>query len=990
MESILENSLVVKRLAQGRIEVERWLSRLEKIRKFTEENLHGNSVQLFSFKIYEEISTDLLDYDTLEAMIHHLSDEGFMHRLKQLKKFIPAENFEENKARILTIFVEIARQNHNDFHGFCDQLEKIRYGIVLTAHPTFSQNRDTQKMLSQLVAEESITGADLDPDNAAKELVALLGKTHIPETDIDLQMENEWAQQTILITQRSVRCLYHLAFEVARTHFPKQWQNFQPALVSIASWVGYDTDGRNDISWQVSFRNRLSASIIQLGVYQNQLQEMIAEINLLCGDNFSGSQELHTALQQIQTEYQARQSEIELLDADDVKIFGRRIYERSDRLKNTKPLRNLLMQAAKKITHNDQGDEIITKILVLNAEMRNYGLTSSHCHVRLNSVQLHNALWQILGLVGEIQENTTWRRYIRKLDSLFETVTPVTINFGVVNIESMNARRLMMVAKLMLDYVDDSTPIRFLLAECENPFTILCGLYLARLFGIEEKMIISPLFETPRGLAKGSDIIAHLLDNSHYRQWVEKIGLVPVEAGFSDAGRFSGQITATLAIERMYIKLIAAMAQRKVKADLLTFNTHGESVGRGGFGQSFAGRLDYLLPPQVRRIAERKEVNIIHETSFQGSDGYILLGTPKMAFAVIADALAHSFLPTAKKEDPFYSENDSALSFFQRIKRFNETLFNMPEYGDLLKMGHSALIYKTGSRKRKRQHESAYGVNPNHPSQIRAIPHNTMLQQMSWLANSVGGVGAAIVENKEWYWEMMQHSPRMKQIMTMVWYARVYSSHNTFYAYSELYNPDLWLRRAHSIFSQIYQKRSQQDRVNELRRIAELLGSDNTYANLAKIVRALGNDSIELGISLARTAKIWDEVQLPFESIALHNRLILVHVIRLALQMQSYHLAMKIPLFAPYADVTYETVIGHIFEFDIMDALEMLEKIFPRENNLPDFAEYGGPATYLYDDKKATLGYAHLHQQIFVPLARIHNLLQQTGGVLTNFISAHG
>ena len=78
-----------------------------------------------------------------------------------------------------------------------------------------------------------------------------------------------------------------------------------------------------------------------------------------------------------------------------------------------------------------------------------------------------------------------------------------------------------MVIAQMLKYLDDDEPVRFLIAETESAFTLVTALYFARLFGVEHKIDISPLFETRKALEHGPQIIAEALDTEAYRAYVE-------------------------------------------------------------------------------------------------------------------------------------------------------------------------------------------------------------------------------------------------------------------------------------------------------------------------------------------------------------------------------------------------------------------------------------------------------------------------------------
>ena len=80
----------------------------------------------------------------------------------------------------------------------------------------------------------------------------------------------------------------------------------------------------------------------------------------------------------------------------------------------------------------------------------------------------------------------------------------------------------------------------------------------------------------------------------NYRKYVRKRGRIAIQTGFSDAGRFVGQIPAALAIERLHGRLARIMAKHDLEdVSALIFNTHGESMGRGAHPNSIEDRLTY-------------------------------------------------------------------------------------------------------------------------------------------------------------------------------------------------------------------------------------------------------------------------------------------------------------------------------------------------------------------------------------------------------------
>ena len=77
---------------------------------------------------------------------------------------------------------------------------------------------------------------DLEGVASLADLVVLLLQ---PESGDDLQ----WEKAGVL--------------EVAEALYPERWTELRPRLVTVASWVGYDLDGRSDIRWTDTLRKRL-------------------------------------------------------------------------------------------------------------------------------------------------------------------------------------------------------------------------------------------------------------------------------------------------------------------------------------------------------------------------------------------------------------------------------------------------------------------------------------------------------------------------------------------------------------------------------------------------------------------------------------------------------------------------------------------------------------------------------------------------------------
>ena len=200
-----------------------------------------------------------------------------------------------------------------------------------------------------------------------------------------------------------------------------------------------------------------------------------------------------------------------------------------------------------------------------------------------------------------------------------------------------------------------------LIAECEQPSTILAALYFAKLFGVEEKVDISPLFETESALEHGGRFVDALCREKIYQDYVKKRGRLAIQTGFSDAGRFVGQLSASLAIERLQGRLSEAMVKNDLtEVAALIFNTHGESMGRGAHPDSFTDRLTWPLSPWAKRRFARAGIKLEPEVSFQGGDGYMFFATPELALATLTRITE---IQPAKTDieapaDPFYRRTD--------------------------------------------------------------------------------------------------------------------------------------------------------------------------------------------------------------------------------------------------------------------------------------------------------------------------------------------
>ena len=484
------------------------------------------------------------------------------------------------------------------FETFRRRVESERFGIVVTAHPTFALARDLRVLLCELALTEAG-----DPASGQARLAEIGRREHRPDRPLDLAEEHRQSLDALVNLHGALHQVYDLVFEVAAELYPERWTELSPRLVTFASWVGYDLDGRSDIPWTATFAKRLIVQILQLERYRRAAQAL--RLRAAAGSGVGDLLELldarlALAIKQAEDEMAIFADPAAGTDAwrEQLARAARAMHAgRNARLVDAGQLLELIERAIRLAD-----DTALTRgLCILRAEIGTHGLGLAHTHTRLNARQVHNAIRKTIGMDHGPDDPSHRLSYLHAIAALIDQVAPVRINFGSLLLEKATAKRTFMIIAQLLKYVDATQPIRFLIAECETGFTLLTALYFAKLFGVEDKVEISPLFETQIALEQGGRVIAEALGVASYRAYVERQGRLCVQTGYSDAGRSLGQVAAAYAIERLRLTIGRELARQGLcDVELVIFDTHGELIGRGGHPESFAARLDYIDPPAGR------------------------------------------------------------------------------------------------------------------------------------------------------------------------------------------------------------------------------------------------------------------------------------------------------------------------------------------------------------------------------------------------------
>lgn len=831
-------------------------------------------------------------------------------------------------------------------------------GVVFTAHPTFALSHVARTAFANHVTQDTASSAStlkaaIEEDGRAwSESISLLG-------------EHDEAQDTITHAQAALTHYAGQVFAAARAAFPDTWRSISPSLPTLASWVGYDLDGRTDIHWSQSFALRLLEKSVQLRRYETELQGLVSRA--------SGATEtaLKALLERVVkaaalAEVEAETFSADLTDPDNLVAAANQLTaDQPDRITKAQPI----IDELRAIGTGEADDVLATDILVLAAKVDSLKLGTARIHLRLNAEQIRTVISRDLGL--ETENRDLGRSALNKLSELANVKTPLEVNFADLFLEQSTARRQFMMCAQFLKHIDEDSTIRFLIAESENPATVMGALYLARQYGVDHKLDISPLFETPEALETGGRFIEQLLQEPEFIAYLKTRGYVSVQLGFSDAGRFIGQVSADMAIERIHNLISRAVAKADAGLSLLIFNTHGESMGRGAWPGSFGQRFDHLLSHWTRQQSRARGVPLIHEVSFQGGDGYLHFANDTLAtatYSAFADHLLSD--PDDTSDDPFYQHTDLVWDFYRALRRWHERLFANPDYGHLLNDFATNFLIKAGSRQRRRS------TGPAGPRSLRAISHNATLQQLGVPVNTAAGIGSALRRERDQVNDLIKTSPRMRGLMKLASKARSATSVPVLRAYASVYDPTYWV--ALSKFA------DSPDQALVYRRIYYLLQTSQTNNSIERIANSFSVDFSKFDPMLSNMEQAPSGEERREARLDVH----ILHAIRQALMMKALALAGQLPTVSRRHESTVEDIMNLIRTMQIGDAVKLLCEIFPasreEEARLAALTERGhmtgSPAN----------GYDQLHEEVIKPLDDIDRLMHMTTLAVCQAYGAYG
>lgn len=950
---------------EGRIS--EWSRRLHDYRQRLEHDPQFNPVKQLAFDLSRLIEQGRLPLADVAAVGKELCDRALKLRAAATRRYIGELASDRRDAEL----AELVRNSAMDrgaripFADFAARWERPRAGIVFTGHPTFAMSKRLRSALVRLVEEEA--GSEGHGDA----LAGLKGLAHAPDQDISLNEEHAQAQEAIGHAQDALTRLNRIILNEARRLYPVEWARLRPNPVQLNTWIGYDLDGRTDVRWHDTIRFRLDEKRAQLERYRSAIAPLEGQ-----------GRDVSALVDQIGAEIKALERALELLAAgpeEPGKVTCAANHLTKLRDQNLHSSIAPAVEAVERLMDAAASDDEREELALLRSQLAGRGLGSARIHIRINAVQLFNAIRKPLGL--DTGTDLTSRMLLRRLDKLIEEVTPHEVNFASLAIERATAVRQFIAIAQILKHIDGDAPIRLLIAECEHPFTVLAALYFARLFGVCDRVDISPLFETPRALDHGGRLLDALLKTGSYPAYVKARGRLCLQTGFSDAGRFVGQIPAALAIERLHGRFSDIISRASLgDVEVLIFDTHGESIGRGAHPNGLADRFNYVMSPWARARFAGRKLKLHHEVSFQGGDGYVLFGSPALAYATIAGLLksdAEAAPGTAEegRADPFYEQADFSRDYFEKVKDYQQRLFENANYRTALGAFGVNLLPVSGSRKSKRQFDGGHDARAS-TAEMRAIPHNAILQQLGYLVHVVGGVGTALRHDLDRFAEIYGASDRTQRLVSLIHHAKQLSSIKTIVAYSSVFDDAFWVTRPLNDMEPDIKEPSLY--------LAELLRGDPRHDGMMHLATLLREDAVYLHDLLRQVGlkTLWphdDESRVELD---------LIHAIRIAVIQHIYLLAAGSPPFSARNDITRHDVMNLVLSLRIEEACELLRGSFPRTTPTPeDYKGVEEKATYTGMEGS---DYSELHEKRFDPMLEAYRTVLELSVGVGHHFRAHG
>jgi phosphoenolpyruvate carboxylase len=234
-----------------------------------------------------------------------------------------------------------------------------------------------------------------------------------------------------------------------------------------------------------------------------------------------------------------------------------------------------------------------------------------------------------------------------------------------------------------------------------------------------------------------------------------------------------------------------------------------------------------------------------------------------------------------------------SLDFYRAIRSHQREHLESQTYSRAVTAFGLGLLNSTGSRVSRRQSDLRADRDMN-LRQIRAIPHNSILQQLGYPVNIIAGVGSAADGITEDIAALLQESERGRQLIRLVRSSNALASIKTVAAFGELFNSAYWASRPY--------RGTESHLSDACQTLAEYLTKDDRAGVFRRLASRLRVDALKLHRLLAL---IPDENPLDDRE-NIRRTIGAAQSLRLALLQHMFLKAVSIPAFSRANDISRE------------------------------------------------------------------------------------
>ena len=174
---------------------------LAELRPQTELDPFSNPILLLAVRINRQLDAGSLSLSALEQVIQRLTALSFQARARRLRAYLGEPGRAANEDRLRQLFRRLMVDPNSGatlpFEAFRDLVGRARFGIVVTAHPTFALARGLQEVLVELALGVDGHGRPLT-DSQAQALIERVGQSeHRPDRPLDLAEEHRQSEAAL-------------------------------------------------------------------------------------------------------------------------------------------------------------------------------------------------------------------------------------------------------------------------------------------------------------------------------------------------------------------------------------------------------------------------------------------------------------------------------------------------------------------------------------------------------------------------------------------------------------------------------------------------------------------------------------------------------------------------------------------------------------------------------------------------------------------------